>query len=229
MAPRMGRLEGQRQHGEGDALEWRNNHSHVEAIPNIVHFNKGPVALLDCKRIIWVGRFDYQKCPMEIINIWRMVYSKFPYWHLDIYGEGEQRQELEHVALSLNMNIHIHLPTDKIINIYIESSILVSTSLFEPFGLVLPEAMSCGLPVVAFDCPYGPADIITDGDDGFLIKNRDIQAFADRVCQLMANEDLRCQMGQCGIESSQRYQADRIMPMWKELFQSLIHSKDMSN
>ena len=96
------------------------------------------------------------------------------------------------------------------------------TSLFEPFGLVLPEAMSCGLSVVAFDCPYGPADIITDGVDGFLIKNRDIQGFADRVCQLIENEELRHQMGQNGIVSSQRYRADVIMPKWINLFENLL-------
>lgn len=206
----------------GDAEEWRRKHSYVEVIPNIVHLNTGPFAPLESKRIIWVGRFDNQKRPMEIISIWKLVYPQFPDWHLDIYGEGEQQQVLENVALSLNMNIHIHKPTDKIFNSYIESSILVSTSLFEPFGLVLPEAMSCGLPVVAFDCPYGPADIITDGVDGFLIKNRDHHAFADRVCQLMEDEDLRHRMGLNGIVSSQRYRAALIMPKWISLFKILI-------
>jgi glycosyltransferase involved in cell wall biosynthesis len=98
---------------------------------------------------------------------------------------------------------------------------LLLTSKFEPFGLVLPEAMSCGLPVVAFDCPYGPADIITDGEDGFLIKNRDVRAFADRVCQLIENPQLRKEMGQHAIASSQRYSANRIMPQWKQLFESM--------
>jgi glycosyltransferase involved in cell wall biosynthesis len=108
---------------------------------------------------------------------------------------------------------------------YIGSSILLLTSLFEPFGLVLPEAMSCGLPVVSFDCPYGPADIITDGVDGFLIKNRDVQAFADRVCQLIEDKELRVRMGQAAIKSSQRYRADVIMPKWKELFESLCRKE----
>ena len=96
------------------------------------------------------------------------------------------------------------------------------TSIYEPFGLVMPEAMSCGLPVVAFDCPYGPANIISDGEDGFLIKNRDIQSFADHLCLLIEDEKLRCQMGQRGTASSQKYAADIIMPEWKALFESLI-------
>ena len=145
----------------------------------------------------------------------------FPEWHLDIYGEGEQRQELEDIAMALNMNIHIHQPTELIFDAYRKSSILVSTSLYEPFGLVMPEAMSCGLPVVAYNCPYGPADIVTDGVDGFLIKNRDISVFAAKVCQLIEDEELRHQMGKNGIISSQRYRSDVIMPQWIRLFDEL--------
>ncbi len=211
---------------EGDAVEWRKIHSHVEVIPNIVHLNKGPVASLENKRVIWVGRFDYQKCPMEVIKIWQMVYQRFPDWHLDIYGEGELEQELEKIVMSLNMNVNIHQPIERIFDVYCDSSMLVSTSLFEPFGLVLPESMSCGLPVVAFDCPYGPAEIITDGIDGFLIKNRDIHAFAEKVCQLIMDKELRCHFGLKGIASSQRFRADRLMTKWNQLFINALHLSD---
>ena len=105
---------------------------------------------------------------------------------------------------------------------YRENSILLLTSIYEPFGLVLPEAMSCGLPVVAFDCPYGPADIITDGVDGFLIKERDVNLFAEKVSLLMDDVNLRRTMGQAGIISAQRYTAERIMPEWKQLFDQMI-------
>ena len=80
--------------------------------------------------------------------------------------------------------------------------------------------MSCGLPVVAFDCPFGPANIITNAIDGFLIKDRNIQDFADKVCLLIDNPEMRVKMGQAGIVSSQRYAAAKIMPQWKELFDS---------
>jgi len=100
---------------------------------------------------------------------------------------------------------------------------LLLTSVHEPFGLVLPEAMSCGLPVVSFDCPYGPADIISDGVDGFLVKDRNIRVFADRVCLLIENEELRVRMGREGITSSQRYKTGVIMPLWNSLFERLLH------
>jgi glycosyltransferase involved in cell wall biosynthesis len=98
---------------------------------------------------------------------------------------------------------------------------LLLTSIYEPFGLIMPEAMSCGLPVVAFDCHYGPKEIVTDGEDGFLVENRDIEFFAQRVCQLIENGELRQQMGKNAIQKAQRYSSDIIMPMWKELFDSL--------
>ena len=115
----------------------------------------------------------------------------------------------------------LHKPTIDIFEKYVNSSLLLLTSLYEPFGLVIPEAMSCGLPVVAFDCPYGPADIITDGIDGFVVKKRDVSFFSERVCMLLENKKMRIQMGQAAIASSQRYRPNIIMPKWKILFDTI--------
>lgn len=210
---------------EGDANEWRKVHPHVVVIPNIVHLNDGAVSTLENKRVIWVGRFDYQKRPLEMVRIWEKIQPQFPDWQLHIYGEGEQRQKLEDKVRSLGMNIKIHQPTEFIFDCYRESSILVSTSLFEPFGLVIPEAMSCGLPVVVFDCPYGPSGIVTDGEDGFLIPNRDIRLFVEKVCLLMENESLRLKLGKAGSVSSRQYDASNIIPQWKQLFEELTKEK----
>ena len=84
--------------------------------------------------------------------------------------------------------------------------------------------MSCGLPVVAFDCPSGPANIITDGVDGFLIQDRNIKLFAAKVCQLIEFPDLRSSMGKAAIKSSQKYSADVIMPQWITFFNELLAS-----
>lgn len=100
---------------------------------------------------------------------------------------------------------------------------LLLTSVHEPFGLVLAEAMSCGLPVIAFDCPYGLADIISDGIDVFLIINRNVEEYANKVCLLIENEELRVRMGKEGIASSQRYKTGVIMPLWTSLLERLLH------
>ena len=118
--------------------------------------------------------------------------------------------------------IHYLLKSNTIFEKYKQCSILILTSRYEPFGLVLPEAMSCGLPVVAFDCPYGPADIISDGKDGFLVVNRNDEVFAEKVCLLIENPELRMSMGMAGILSSRRYEASLIMSEWLLLFEKLI-------
>lgn len=210
---------------EDDAVEWRKIHSHVEVIPNIVHLYQGPMASLRKKRVIWVGRFDYQKRPMEIIKIWKLIYPHFPDWQLDIYGEGEQLQEIIKESTFLNMNIHIHKPTELIFDAYRESSILASTSLYEPFGLVIPEAMSCGLPVVAYDCPYGPSTIISDGENGFYVENSNRQAFSDKLCLLMSDTSLRQRMGKAASVSVQYFSACGIMPKWRDLFLNVLSSQ----
>lgn len=208
---------------KGDALEWKKINPHVEIIPNVVHLNNtGRYSTCNCKSVIFVGRYSFQKDIESLLQIWKIVNQRHPDWQLNIYGGyGDQQEILQSIIYRSESNIVIRQPTSSIFEEYLKSSILLITSRYEPFGLVLPEAMSCGLPVVAFDCPYGPADIITDGVDGFLIKNRDIEMFADKVCQLIENEELRRQMGNNGIISSQRYRADVIMPKWISLFEEL--------
>ena len=208
---------------EGDAVEWRKLTPNVRVIPNVVHLNKSNV-YSDCKAksVIFVGRFSKQKDVGSLLRIWEIVHQRYPDWSLHIYGGyGEERDSLLAEIKKMDAGILVHDSTSDIIEKYKENSILLMTSLYEPFGLVLPEAMSCGLPVVAFDCPYGPADIITDGVDGFLIRQRNIEEFADKVCLLMDNHELCIKMGKAGIKSSLRYDASRIMPLWKEHFEQL--------
>ena len=206
----------------GDAEDWRKVSNHVHVIPNMVHLNDTDL-YSDCtsKRVLFVGRFEEQKNIGELISIWQHIHPKFPDWKLDLYGDGALWEKYKQESDALNINIELHKPTAQIMDVYRSSSVFVMTSLYEPFGLVIPEAMSCGLPVVSYDSPYGPASIISDGKDGYVIPMHDIQAFANRLCQLMGDEELRKEMGKRAIVSSQRFSADKIMPMWKELFEKL--------
>jgi glycosyltransferase involved in cell wall biosynthesis len=200
----------------GDARDWGKYNMQVSVIPNVVHINESEIHSEGTeKRIVFVGRYTKQKDFDSLLRIWSIIFSRHSDWTLDIYTDGEVQDP----------GVCVFKPVANMMEHYCNSSVLLLTSLFEPFGLVLPEAMSCGLPVVSFDCPYGPADIITDGVDGFLIKNRDVLAFADRVCQLIEDKELRVRMGQAAIKSSQRYRADVIMPKWKELFESLCRKE----
>lgn len=207
-----------------DMKDW-SEYVRTAVLPNVVHLNPTN-KISDCtsKRVIFVGRYTEQKGIDDLFKVWQSVYQKYPDWHLDLYGEGHLMGKLLYEAKRLNIGIEVHKPCRDIFNRYVESSIFVLTSVFEPFGLVIPEAMSCGLPVVAFDCPFGPKDIIEDGKTGFLIPDRDISCYAEKVCELIESYDLRKKMGEAAIVSSQRFSFDKIMPLWKDLFEKLTKS-----
>lgn len=209
---------------EGDAKDWQGINSHIQVIPNMVHLNSSRrYCKYNSKSVMFVGRFSPQKDIISLLKIWKLVHHRHSEWQLQIYGGfGEEQERLLPIIKEMNANIRVHEPTQQIFNCYLENSVFLLTSRYEPFGLVIPEAMSCGLPVVAFDCPYGPADIITNGVDGFLIKNRNIAEFAEKVCMLIEKPELRKSMGQAGLLSSQRYDASYIMPKWKELFEQMM-------
>lgn len=207
---------------QGDANDWSKYCKNVCVIPNVVQLNNsGRYSSCDSKIVIYVGRFSDQKDVWSLLKIWKNVHQRFPDWDLHMYGEGEQKIPFAKAVNEADLNIKIYPPTRDIFDKYLESSLLIMTSRYEPFGLVLPEAMSCGLPVASFDCPYGPADIITDGIDGFIIKKRHIVDFSDKVCQLINDESHRKEMGLKAIDSSTRFSAEKIMPQWKKLFECL--------
>lgn len=204
-----------------DARQWKNINVCSVAIPNIVHLNEsGQLSTCQNHRIIFVGRADEQKGFRYLKEIWQIVCQQYPDWELHLYGEGLDTIDFCDMLPS-GEQVFVHPQTLAIHACYQESAILVLTSVYEPFGLVMPEAMSCGIPVVAFNCPYGPSEIITDGVDGFLIPPFDVEFFAERLSDLMADEALRKQMGQKAGVSSQRYSCERIIPQWTTLFEQL--------
>ena len=210
---------------QGDADDWKCVCKKTYVIPNVVHLNEsGKYSQCKAKRAIFAGRFDLQKDVDSLANVWALVQLRHHDWTLDVYGNGELKPHFEKIVSDKKLNVSVHPAVPDILDKFIESSMLLMTSLYEPFGLVLVEAMSCGLPVVAFDCPYGPADIIHDGIDGFLVEDRNIEAYSDRVCQLIENDKMRLDMGQAAIQSSQRYNAAKIMVQWNRLFSELCHT-----
>ena len=135
------------------------------------------------KRVIAVGRLDYQKGFDRLVKIWEIV-KRDPIakdWNLDIYGQGEWREMLLAMIAErgLQDSLHINKPTDKIEQEYANSSIIAMTSYYEGFGMVLVEAMSCGVPAIAFDCKCGPRDIIRDGVTGRIVADGDTEGFAE--------------------------------------------------
>ena len=116
-------------------------------------------------------------------------------------------------------NISLHPFTPNIADEYVQSSIFALSSRFEGFGLVLLEAMQAGLPCVTFDCPFGPSDVVADGESGFVVPDGDVARFANRLCQLIEDEELRHQFSTASVARARLFDVDVVMKQWKELLE----------
>ena len=210
---------------EEDKASWTEL-SNVEVIPDPLAFDITEVSPLKAKRVIAVGRYVYQKGFDLLLQAWAKIEKLFPDWELAIYGMGD-RSSYENLAqqLGINMNrCHLNGSTQNIRKEYLESSLFVFSSRFEGFGMVLIEAMACGLPVVSFDCPCGPKDIVSHDEDGLLVPSGDIDKLANAMSQLMDSYELRHQMAKNAICNVRRFQIDEIADRWQLLFEDVLNS-----
>lgn len=212
-----------------DAIYWKALPNLI-VIPNPITIYEGIHSNCSQKRAIAVGRYTYQKGFDILISTWKEVYHKHPDWELCIFGGGNREEFLKQVdKLGLRGVIKCKGPVNNIMKEYQDSSIMVLSSRFEGLPLVLMEAMSIGLPPVAFACPCGPKDIITNGEDGILCENGNTQELENGICKLIEDEQLRKEMGCKAAISIQRYNLDIIMQQWNQLFNDLIRERDEKN
>lgn len=211
---------------EDKECNWRKDNL-VTVIPNPITISHNCLSSLKNKKVITAGRLTMPKNYLSLINVWTIVHQSYPDWKLEIWGEGLQQQELQHQIEKNHLQASAHLMgyTDDIITKFAEASVFLSTSLFEGFPLVFVEAMSCGLPIVSYECPFGPKDIITEGKDGFLVPVGDEQAMAERIIYLIEHVDVRQQMGAAALDKSKQYSMDIIIRRWVILFQQMTNEK----
>ena len=206
-----------------DAEDWKNV-TKTYAIPNPISFYPEHSAELKNKQVIMVGRYNDAKGYDYLIPAWEIVHHRHPDWILNVYGSGELHNQVVSWIdeRKLDESIFLHEPTDNIENKYLESSICVLSSRYEGFSLVIIESMACGVPVVSFDCPYGPRNIIKDGEDGILVDYLSISNLANGICKLIEKENLRRQMGRNARRNVLRFSKDKVLSMWDELFKILL-------
>jgi glycosyltransferase involved in cell wall biosynthesis len=175
------------------------------------------------KRIVTIGRYAYQKGYDLLLQAWAEVEKHYPDWTLDIYGQGDRTSYCQLMGdLGIDINrCHLNGPVEDVVKVYQDSSVFVLSSRFEGFGLVLVEAMACGIPVVSYDCPAGPDEIITDGYDGLLVSAGDIHALAEKLMVMMADENLRKRLGEQARQSARRYDMASVAKQWTTLFEKV--------
>ena len=202
---------------------WKN----VSVIPNPSTFHTDQISSLSEKKVISVGRLTPQKNYASLIRAFKNVTEKHSDWILEIYGDGPQEVELKSLITQLNLEKHVFLKgfSPNVKEVIINASIFALSSVFEGFGLVIVEAMACGLPIVSYACPCGPKDIISEGKDGFLVNINDEIALANKINLLIENEKLRKQMSNAVIIKSEQYSIENITSMWMHLFTNLQNGK----
>jgi glycosyltransferase involved in cell wall biosynthesis len=191
--------------------------------PNPLTFYPDRVSTLSNKRVLAIGRHAYQKGFDLLLEAWKLVQEKHPDWRLDLYGKEDPSLGLQNLAgrLKLESSVHFFEPVSDIENQYLEASVYVLSSRFEGFGMVLTEAMACGVPCVSFDCPCGPSDIIQHEADGLLVSNGDVAGLADAVCRLISDQELRRQMGKNARKNVLRFSRSETVAQWDSLFSAL--------
>ncbi len=194
-------------------------------IPNAAMFVADRYSDVSVKRVIAVGRLDYQKGFDRLIQAWEIVNKsgKYDDWRLDIFGQGDWKDMLQGMIdkKGLNGSAFINKPTKNIGDEYADSSMLVMSSNYEGFPMVMIEAMACGLPVVAFDFKCGPKDIIRNEENGLIIHNGDIKALADGIMKLMEDTENRKRMSLNARKIVDTYSEKAVMEKWIGLFNNL--------
>lgn len=213
---------------EAGSKEWKINNSVVISNPN--SFVSENLCSLENKKAIAVCRHSYEKGVDRLLVIWKRVLENHPDWCLDIYGQWDADLKYQKMAeiLKISKNVNFIAPIIDIQSSLNQASVFLMTSRSEAFGMVLIEAMYCGLPCIAYDCPIGPSQIIDNNENGFLIEDNNIDLFVEKVVLLIEDKNLRLKLGKKAKESAGKYNIDEIMKKWNELFHELLSIKNLN-
>ena len=197
----------------------------LEVIPNAAPSVPDIPYDASCRRVIAVGRLDYQKGFDRLLDAWALIPENLrKKWQLDIFGQGEWRKILEEriISLGISSSAKINQPTKEIFKEYSSSSFIIMSSHYEGQPMVLIEAMSCGLPGVCFDFKCGPKDIIRDGQNGLLVPEGDVPALAKAMETIMRDDSLRSRMSAEARKVAADYSEEKVMEKWNRSFKEQL-------
>ena len=200
---------------------------HVVTIPDPLPFVPTKVSPLTEKRVVAIARYSHEKGIDLLLRAWAEVENYCDEWRLDVFGDGDRtRYEYQIDQLGIDRTrCQLHGRTDDVEREYCASSIFVLSSRFEGFGMVIIEAMACGLPIVAFDCPWGPRSIIKEGEDGLLAENGNWMSLAQGLVALINDADMRQTMAIAAQRNVRRFRIEQIAQQWRLLFEKMINQQ----
>lgn len=202
---------------QNDKVQFDQFHSNVLVIPNFSPFPVYGYRNNDSKEIVTIGRLTDQKNHIHLLKAWKKIYSLIPDWKLNIYGEGEHLQHLSnYIKKNSLQNIFLKGVTSNVQNVYEESAFFVMSSKYEGLPMVLLEAQSFGLPIISYNCPYGPSDVISSNENGILVEDQNIQKLADAILQLTSSPTMLAQFSQDSLTNAKKYQPEQILKIWIE-------------
>jgi glycosyltransferase involved in cell wall biosynthesis len=199
----------------------------VTTIPNALSWPVSEPATRDHKVVVAAGRLVPRKGMARLIRAFAPVAEKHRDWELRVYGTGHLEEKLHRLVGRLGLSGQVRLlgHTADLPAAFDEASVFASGSFAEGFPMVMLEALSKGLPLVSFDCPRGPADIIRHGKNGLLVPDGDVPALSEALETVVADDALRHAMGARALADAEKYLPDRVAASWEALFEELCGSR----
>lgn len=199
------------------------SHGKLTTIHNVKPFKTEDIANTDVKVVLAIGKLVKQKGFDLLLEAWSKIIQFEPNWKLQIVGGGIEEKNLNDILKDLRLEDSVDLVgrTSDVQEYYKNASIYVMSSRFEGFGFVLIEAKEFGLPIVSFDCPYGPGEVVKDGIDGLLVKPENIDDLSEKLLILMQDRELRKQYGQNALEDD-RFEQETVLPKWEKVINGLF-------
>lgn len=192
-------------------------------IPNAIDYIPDKKSALKNKNIVTIGRLSKEKGYTDLIDVYSMVHTKFPDWTLNIIGDGAEKCSIENkikkYGLEKKVILHGYQKREYINEVLKKSSLYVMSSYTESFGIVLLEAYAFGIPAVSFSSAQGACEIIRDNWDGYLVKDRNKEQMAKRICELISNYNRRFIMGQNATKKAEEYSIDKVKNKWIEMME----------